>query len=73
MTTIALTQLITGTPAFIGRLGQHFSNFLDGIGEARTMAEQFKTLSRLSDAQLARRGLKREEIPQAVLEAARSR
>ena len=73
MTTIALSQLITGTPAFLTRLGQHVSSFLDGIGEARTMAEQFKTLSRLSDTQLARRGLKREEIPQAVLEAARSR
>jgi len=31
------------------------------------MAEQFKSLSRLSDAELARRGIKREEIPQVVI------
>jgi uncharacterized protein YjiS (DUF1127 family) len=73
MTTIALSQLISGTPAFLTRLGQRFTALLDGISEARTMAETFKTLSRMSDAQLARHGLKREDIPQAVLDASRNR
>ena len=67
MTTIALSQLLHGTPAFLQRLGNRFSALLEGIGEARAMAERFKTLSRMSDAQLARHGMKREDIPQAVL------
>jgi uncharacterized protein YjiS (DUF1127 family) len=67
MTALALNQLIRGTPAFLQRLGHRFTSFVDGIGEARAMAENFKTLSRLTDAQLAQRGLKREDIPRAVL------
>ena len=67
MSTLALNQLIRGTPAFLSRLSQNVTDFIDGIGEARAMAEQFKTLSRMTDAQLAERGLKREDIPQAVL------
>lgn len=67
MSTLALNQLIRGTPAFLSRLSQSVSDFIDGIGEARAMAERFKTLSRMTDAQLAERGLKREDIPQAVL------
>ena len=67
MSTLALSQLIQGTPAFLQRLGQRFSALIEGISEARAMAEQFKSLSRLSDAELARRGIKREEIPQVVI------
>ena len=73
MTTIALSQLIHGTEGFLHRLGQRFSAMLEGICQARAMAHEFKSLSRLSDAELARRGLKREEIPQAVLAASRPR
>ena len=32
------------------------------------LAHRFKTLSQMTDAQLAARGLKREDIPQAVLD-----
>ena len=71
MSTLALNQLIRETPAFLSRLSQSVSDFIDGIGEARAMAEQFKTLSRMTDAQLAARGLKREDIPQAVLKSFR--
>ena len=67
MTTIALNTLIRGTPAFLQRLGHSFNAFLDGIGEARAMAETFKSLSRMTDGQLAERGLKRQDIPKAVL------
>jgi hypothetical protein len=70
MTTLALSRLIHETPSFLHHLGARISAFLDGIAEARLMAHQFKTLSQLSDAELARRGLKREDIPQAVLKAA---
>ncbi len=67
MTTLALNSLIRGTPAFLQRLGHSFTAFFDGIEEARAMAEQFKSLSRMTDGQLAQRGLKRQDIPQAVL------
>jgi hypothetical protein len=67
MTTIALAQLVDWVPAFLSRLGHGFSDFLKGIDEARVMAHRFKELSQMSDGQLAARGLKREDIPQAVL------
>jgi hypothetical protein len=58
-------------PDLLRRVGQRFCAFLDGIGEARAMAEAFRSLSRMSDAELARRGIKREEIAQAVLALSR--
>jgi hypothetical protein len=67
MTTIALSQLVNRAPAFLVRISQRFSDLLAGIDDARVMAQRFKTLSQMTDAQLAARGLKREEIPQAVL------
>jgi len=66
MTTLVLSQL-RRTPALFQRVAQSISDFFDGIGEARIMAERFKTLSRMTDSQLAARGLKREDIPRAVL------
>ncbi len=35
---------------------------LDSVAEARSRSEEFQYLSDLSDAELARRGLKRDEI-----------
>jgi len=68
MTTIALSQLIHRAPAFLQRISQRITAFFDGIEEASLMAHRFKTLSRMTDAQLAARGLKRADIPQAVLD-----
>jgi hypothetical protein len=68
MSTIALSQLVHEAPAFLARISQRISAFLDGIEEARLMAHRFKTLSQMTDAQLAARGLRREDIPQAVLD-----
>jgi uncharacterized protein YjiS (DUF1127 family) len=73
MTTLALNQVVREAPVFLQRLGQRCSAFLDGITEARAMANRYETLSRLSDAQLAQYGLKREQIPQAVLTSLRHR
>ena len=67
MTTLALDRTTGGTPGFLQRLAQSCSAFFDGIAEARIMADRYQTLSRMTDAQLAQRGLRREEIPQAVL------
>jgi hypothetical protein len=68
MTTIALTRLLHRTPAFLERVAQRFTDFVEGIEEARQMAQRYKTLAQMTDAQLAARGLRREEIPQAVLD-----
>ncbi len=67
MTTIALSQLVNGAPALLQRIAARIGDFIDGIDEARTLAHRFKTLSQMTDAQLAARGLKREDIPQAVV------
>ena len=69
MTTLAINHLLRRTPAVLYRMGERITEFLDGIGEARAMAERFKSLSRMSNDQLAARGLKREDIPKAVLAA----
>ena len=66
MTTIELNHP-TPTGGLIQRIGHRISDFLDGLAEARILADRYRTLSRLSDAELARRGLKREEIPHAIL------
>ena len=48
------------------RSGQCISDFVCDIERARTLADRYQTFSRLSDSQLARRGLKREDIPRVV-------
>jgi hypothetical protein len=68
MTTIALSQLVHRAPAFLQRISQRISAFFDGVEEAHEMAQRYKALSQMTDAQLAARGLKREDIPQAVLD-----
>ena len=68
MTTIALSQLVHQAPAFFQRISQRISAFFDGIEEAHLMATRYKALAQMTDAQLAARGLKREDIPQAVLD-----
>ena len=68
MTTIALSQLVNEAPAFLARISQRINAFFEGIEEARLMAHRFKSLSQMTDAQLEARGLRREDIPQAVLD-----
>ena len=72
MSTLALSHLIHETPALLHRVGSRCLAFFEGIGEAHTLAQRFDTLSRLSDGELAARGLKREDIPQAVFASVRS-
>jgi hypothetical protein len=67
MTTLAISQFLHRTPEFLTKVGHSFQAFFDGIGEARAMAHDYQTLSRMSDRELASHGLKRDEIPQAVL------
>ncbi|SFA98536.1 protein of unknown function [Poseidonocella pacifica] len=44
--------------------------FIVSIGEANRYAREIRNLDALSDAQLAKRGLKREDIPRHVLRGA---
>ena len=67
MTTIALAALIDTAPRWLGRLGRYWTEFSNGIEEARAMALRYQTLAALSDPELAARGLKRQDIPRAVL------
>ena len=46
---------------------RYWNEFSSGIEEARAMALRYQTLAALSDLELAARGLKRQDIPRAVL------
>jgi uncharacterized protein YjiS (DUF1127 family) len=70
---MTIVTIIHGTPAFLARLGRGFLNFYARIQQARLRAQTFEALAGLSDAQLAQRGLKREEIAYAVLAAGKLR
>jgi hypothetical protein len=67
MTTIAIAALIDTAPRWVGWLARYWNEFSRGIEEARAMALRYQTLSALSDPELAARGLKRQDIPRAVL------
>ena len=43
------------------------ANVFAGLRDGLRLARQYRTLSELSDAQLARRGLKRSDIPHAAV------
>jgi hypothetical protein len=67
MTPIALSALLDAGWRLLGRLVSSWTEFVAGIGQARAMALRYQTLSNLSDRELAARGLRREDIPGAVL------
>ena len=50
-----------------GRRGTFWSNLMAVIEEGLNKAERYQALNRMSDADLAARGLKREELPRAVM------
>jgi len=64
MTPLALAALIRSA---LRRLAAYTDRFLAGIREAREMALLYNSLAGMSDRDLARRGLKRQDIPRAVL------
>jgi hypothetical protein len=69
MTTLVLSTLFDTTPRLLNRLSRYWTELLTGIHEARAMALLYQTLAGLSDRELAARGLKRQDIPGAVLAA----
>jgi uncharacterized protein YjiS (DUF1127 family) len=69
MTTLALSVLINSTPRLLTRLLDYWTAFLNGIEEARAMATLYQDLAGMSDRELAAHGLKRQDIPRAVIAA----
>ena len=69
MTTLVISHLIQVAGTALRALGDRFFGIFDRIQRARAMAQRFQALASLSDAELARRGLKREDISQVVLAA----
>jgi len=73
-----MTTLTLPFPSGRGARTRRFSilrflnDFADGMREGIELARRYDTLSALSDSELGRIGLRREDIPQAVL-AGRSR
>jgi hypothetical protein len=47
-------------------LGRHFYGLFAVVQEAHATAARFETFAQMSDTELARRGLKREGLAQAV-------
>src|SRR5207244_2842641 len=64
MTPLVLNRLFHSHPlrALTARVGA----FFDGLDEARSRVDAYRSLARLSDTELARRGLTRDGIVQAV-------
>ena len=69
MTTLAHTAPLGTAPRLFSRLLGYWTDFLTGIEEARAMALLYQDLAALTDRELAASGLKREDIPRAVLAA----
>ena len=67
MTTLALSALFDTAPRWFSTLWRYWTEFSSGIEEARAMALRYQTLAALSDRELAARGLRRQDIPRAVL------
>lgn len=63
---IAVLTSSVSRPAQPSRFLSALLALLDGIQEGRRLASRYDRLTRLSDSELARLGLAREEIPQAV-------
>jgi hypothetical protein len=53
--------------------GKTFGDIVAGIEEARTMASRYDDLARLSDAELAARGIARSDIPRIVIDGTLAR
>jgi hypothetical protein len=69
MISLLFSAPIASVIAALSAAADRFFGFFAVIQEAHASAARFETLSRLSDAELARRGLKREGLAQAVFTA----
>ena len=64
MTTAALPRLETGSSLSLGEIA---IAFLEGIAEGRQMEMRYDRLSRMSNAELVRLGITRQDIPRVAV------
>ena len=64
MTTATLPRLETGSSHSLSEIAVAF---FEGIVEGREMATRYERLARLSNAELARLGLTRQDIPRVAV------
>ncbi|QIB32983.1 DUF1127 domain-containing protein [Ancylobacter pratisalsi] len=55
------------SPDFFSRFVEFVGAFFDAIGEGHRIARRYETLSRMSDAALARHGLTRQDIARVAV------
>ena len=63
----AILPRLAATPAQPSRLVRLAVDVFEGIMEGRDIAYRYERLSRLSNAELARLGLSRQDIPRAAV------
>ena len=63
----ALTLALKAPASRIAAFGRTISNVLIGIAEGQELARRYETYSGMSDEGLAALGVKREELPQAIV------
>ena len=66
MTTLTFPSLLRATPG-LKAIGRFFTGISEGIHDAREIENRYETLSRMSDAALACRGLTRDDVPQVAV------
>jgi hypothetical protein len=64
--TVADRMVVTAAPRRSG-IATYFANVLAGIRDGSEMQARYEELSRLSDVDLARRGLTRADVMRAIL------
>lgn len=67
MSTVSITHRTS--PDLFSRVVESVVAFFEAVGEGRRIAQRYEALSRLSDAALARRGLTRDQIARAAIQA----
>jgi hypothetical protein len=70
MFSLLISRPLHGLAAALDTLGVYFIGLFAVVQEAHATAARFEELAQMSDAELARRGLKREGLAQAVITGA---
>jgi hypothetical protein len=66
MFSLLISRPLHSVWAALSALGRHFDGLFAVVQEAHANAARFEQLAQMSDAELARRGLRREGLAQAI-------
>jgi hypothetical protein len=69
MFSLLISRPLDAVAAALEALARHFYGLFAVVQEAHATAARFESLAQMSDSELARRGLKREGLAQAVFTA----